>query len=93
MPPRMEPIAPAEAAMNDGTVRKSQSQNQSIARSVVVLTKENVMFFDVYEDSYQCFRIAQNVTKEWLDEYCKQHGIKVTREHRRGVRYFDAFVK
>lgn len=49
--------------------------------------------FDVYEDSYQGFRIAQNVTREWLDEYCKNRGVKISREHQRGVRYFDAFVK
>ena len=39
------------------------------------------------------FRIAQNVSLEWVLAYCASKGLKITREHQRGVFYFDAFVK
>ena len=71
---------------------KDSGKNISFACRADVLTKE-IKMFDVYEDSYQGFRIATNVTKEWLDHYCNERGLTVTREHRRGVVYFDAFVK
>jgi len=49
--------------------------------------------YDVYEDSYMAFRIAQNVSFEWVQSYCASKGLNITREHQRGVFYYDAFVK
>lgn len=55
--------------------------------------RAKMKLFDLYEDSYMEFRIAQNVTEDWIAEYCKQHGREVTRNHQRSANYFDAFVK